>query len=398
MALLGLTFGALAVLWVWQRDFPDESATIPICLFYLQLSEALETSLGPEDDDQTAVALGQTVSGLLYFRPLLPECIFGTSNLALSMVTFWTSLPFVVVFVFTGIAAVLVRLGGPRTEIFRKTVSRCTCALLLIYLPVARTALQSFNRESQGGLSFLAAAPYVAWNSASHRAMIALSVVSLVTFIVPFPVVLLCQSHRVIKLWRAAIKIRRRAIEAASADDVDAEEQCAGSWEDETHEMIGLLDPSFLFASVRNVERFWLWEPLIVNTRRLLVACMVSLLPLQSQWLPFLLLLFLILSILTTALLQPYLRRVDNVAETALLTCAAALFAGNVATSSSSFLSGGALTVALTAGGSLVKAGVLAAMALSLFGRAHRASRSLLRLDRRRSDDKARPLLLRSTM
>jgi hypothetical protein len=96
----------------------------------------------------------------------------------------------------------------------------------------------------------------------------------------------------------------------------------------------GLFDPWFLLASVRDVKALWMWEPLVVNARRLVIAALVSLLPSGSSWLAFCILGTLILFIAGTITLSPYKNSSDNTLETVLLVCAAFLFAGSVSLAS----------------------------------------------------------------
>jgi hypothetical protein len=277
--------------------------------FYLQLSDALEHS---SESFRTfaSLSVSRKIIGLLYLRPFAPECVFGSANAPLSTLVFWMLLPLVVCGVFAAIAGVLVWRGAPSArDVWRHAASRCASALLIVYLPAARVALAPFNRETQGSVSYLASAPFVAWDSAQHRAMVGVAATLLAYFVVPFPPML-------IYLVRRHMKDEGEAVAAAG------------------RVQSGLFDPWFLLASVRDVKALWMWEPLVVNARRLVIAALVSLLPSGSSWLAFCILGTLILFIAGTITLSPYKNSSDNTLETVLLVCAAFLFAGSVSLAS----------------------------------------------------------------
>jgi hypothetical protein len=203
----------LLIAWLWQREYYDPSATASICFFYLQLSDALEHS---SESFRTfaSLSVSRKIIGLLYLRPFAPECVFGSANAPLSTLVFWMLLPLV---------------APSARDVWRHAASRCASALLIVYLPAARVALAPFNRETQGSVSYLASAPFVAWDSAQHRAMVGVAATLLAYFVVPFPPML-------IYLVRRHMKDEGEAVAAAG------------------RVQSGLFDPWFLLASVRDVK------------------------------------------------------------------------------------------------------------------------------------------------
>jgi hypothetical protein len=304
---------------------------VTICFFYLQLSEALD-SASPESSSGAAAAASSlsALSAVLYFRPFALECIVPGAD-ATTALAGWIMLPVIVAAACAVVAwmlerrAVAVDSGGDTLALRRKAFAAWLTLIALAYLPLTRSVLQAFNKEHQDGAPpFVSAAPYIAWDSREHDTMVALATIGLI-YVLGVPALLFALA-------------RRTALSAAPSDDQGY---------------------AFLLSSVRDQRGLWWWESLVVNGRRLFVAALVALSPWRSEWLPFIMLLALILLQLGVTLVQPYHHDFDNRLETTLLVTAAALYAGHVAGNANNLRSSEGLQELVFVASAVVKSLVL---------------------------------------
>ena len=110
----------------------------------------------------------------------------------------------------------------------------------LVYLPVATTALSTFNCRKDNGPDYMTSAPYLECHQSDR---LTVSILLVLAFVVPFPLVSIWRFHR-----------------AKKAND---------------KHLLGLL---------REPERMWWWVPVVMDGRRLVIAMLVSLLEWQSPF------------------------------------------------------------------------------------------------------------------
>ena len=299
--LVTLIACALFALYLLRRDWKSSSATLEVCLFYMQLNSVLHGTASGAASGGGSTAwtwLPDWTQRLASLQPLAVECVgpcdthcqFAILAAALSVPSalvvtaigrrVWSAARGVEASSHAGSIelnsaaagrpqASVVADGEPVTiaghgELHTRHEQRAgptlwTVAIYIahvVYFPVASRALETFNCEAfhlLGGLrkTVLSSAPYAECSGAAYSTRATVSALLLV-------VVLALPALELWQLWR-----HRGDVERAPA-----------------HRHM-----RFLWSSLRSAALWW-WPVILVTGRKLLLAGVLALLPFGSAWVP----------------------------------------------------------------------------------------------------------------
>lgn len=345
-----------AYLWRVAGSEPDGFRAASTALFWLQLTSILEASAQAQGAGSARsasvwpwlAAVRGSLETWAVFRPWAASCLSPDFDY-LSAAVLTLSAPL-------ALAAAGAALRGVARA--RYSVAWLLRALLF---PVATTALQLFNCESQEGVHFLSAAPYVAceWSGRLLAAR-ALALALLVAYVAPSLVV----------TWRLLSGARHERVAAARAADLDvpllslAEPAAGQENEGVAHApcdggRASTLVDALFFASLRDPCSLWWWPVAYSSGRTLALAMVVGLVNETSPLLPVAVFVVLAASALLHVRFHPWKHAGDNALETLVLVAAMSVYLANIV--------GGATatrrvsdTVALEAAVSLAHLAVLA--------------------------------------
>ena len=224
----------------------------------------------------------------------------------------------------------------------------------VLYLPLATQLLGMLQCDSTPtGASFLRAAPYLECSGSRFQAARAFAIVGIFIFVVAYPLLVLARiAHHRAELSTCALR----------------------------HEL------GFVWCTVRPPACFW--EPLVLLPRRLLLAVILTQLPVRSVYVPVLVFAVLAASIYAHVAWMPYVQTANNRLEIALTSLALVTYLSGILLGVGSKLRASNLDVLLRYLTSAVKL-LLVLLLLVNFGR---RMQNALRLRRQKSDRDA-PLL-----
>ena len=222
-------------------------------------------------------------------------------------------------------------------------IAYCLLRLVLaLYLSLAQRTLQIFSCEQQtsplidsdyssadniGIVSYMVAAPYIDCRSTEYTVLVIIASFVMLAFIVAIPVLLLVLLFKM----RQIFYTNRLPLSPITSGDISTV-----SWMQYIQEPIEFteyshqleIDMRFIFdfqlASVR--PEMWWWPTGMLTLRSLILAILVSALPVGSIWLPLLIVMLLMVILLLHTHYHPYHHAGDNYLETVMITHALMAF------------------------------------------------------------------------
>jgi len=266
---------------LWKSGGQSQQASFSICFFFIQLLDLLPHS--------TESSSNNIFFSLFYFRPFAWECVSNSFDFASQL---FVALGVVLSIPLLSFAAwALSYWSNARNlsedlqqscKVRNRAIEYCWSLAQFVYLPVAQTALSTFNCRKDNGPDYVLAAPYIE----CHRPMMVLiASITVATFAAPFPL---------LSFWRFY-----RARKDNGSD---------------------------LFASLREGNKLWWWVPLVLNGRRVLIAVVISLTPSGSTALIPTVSSVLLANLILLLVAKPYKIRNENVLDAGAVTIASVLF------------------------------------------------------------------------
>jgi hypothetical protein len=347
-----LSFVALfgVFIFFWSRNWRSMAGSISIALFFMQLSPALSRHHSSKRKGGTFFQLIHWITNATYINPSGLQCSFG-EGLRASYPDFWVSvasLPAAIFLCWIGYRIRTWRLGHKVSakRLLNYFVGRLHFFMYLLYFPVSHHTLSVFNCQSipgvENGDQYVDAAPWMSCSCEQYSAMYAVAIIVTLVYIVGFPL------YFGIALYRSRYKLTLQDDEsierfgfmfvmysplfmdreklAALHDELTASAQGATSDHHDDAAAPGIIrGPHRQYAHVPLLQR-WEWEFFVNGGRKLLLALVLGLMRFDSDLIPVVILLILMISSVAQARVRPYLNHRDNVLDTLFVSIAAVVY------------------------------------------------------------------------
>ena len=223
------------------------------------------------------------------------------------------------------------------TPSFFAKIAYCLLRLMLaLYISLAQRTLQIFACEQQtalqidadytsadniGIISYMVAAPYIDCRSVQYTVLFFTALFVAVAFIVAFPILLLVLLFKMRQLFDQ-IRLPSRTTSAADSSSLSLMQQIRAPIEFTKYSHQLEIDMRYIFdfqlAAVR--PEMWWWPTGMLTLRSLVLAILVSALPIGSIWLPLLIVMLLVVTLLLHTHYHPYHHAGDNYLEIVMIT------------------------------------------------------------------------------